>query len=62
MLHIMGHDQNGFPVFLIHIHKQLHHITGTLRIQSGCRLIQHQHIRIHGKDSCDGNSSLLPAG
>ena len=51
-----------FPYFLFISTNSRIISAGSLRIQSGCRLIQHQHIRVHGKDSGNGNSSLLSPG
>ena len=62
MLHIMCDKQDRLMEFLVHADEQLHHLFCTLRIQSGRRLIKHEHARIHRQDAGNGDASFLSAG
>jgi hypothetical protein len=31
-------------------------------VQARGRLVEHQHVRLHGDDACDGHAALLAAG
>ena len=62
MFHIMCNQQNGLMKLPVHAHKELHHLSGSLWIQTGRRFIQNENIGIHRQDTGNGDPSLLSAG
>ena len=47
---VMGNDDDRLFLRLIEIDEQINDLFGTLRIQTGCRFIQNDDLRIAGDD------------
>ena len=57
----MGDDDHG-QAFVCKVSHNLQNLAYHLGIQCGCRLIEEQDFRLHGKGSCDCHTLFLTSG
>ena len=62
ILHRVGHDEDGRAGLLVVAADQLKNLVTARRIEARGRLIEHEYVRPHGDNACDGYAALLTAG
>ena len=61
-IHIVSRQQQGHPQAFPQLIQQAQNVADSLRVQTGCRLVQNHHFRFHDQHTGNCHPFFLPIG